>query len=409
MTTLERAEPARSGLLGLLFLLTVSGGSFVDRSLALAAPGRAPIVVRDVRVGATPERTRLVLELSGALPSFESSAHGDTALVLLLPALRPPTSKLSTPQGRLRRFEATATPAANGSGQDLMVRIVFTAPSEVEVFALPSPDRIVVDLFARGAAASRGESDPRAKPITTTPAAPSAADGPRVVVIDPGHGGEDPGATGGALEEKAITLDVARRLADVLRADAGLRPHLTRDDDRRIPLRKRMRTAEEKDADLFVSIHVNASTSRAAAGAEVFFLSLGAASDEAASEAARLENEADPEYVMEEDASLEGIPFSVQLRQADTLRRSSRAAERVLDAMGDRKLAEVRGVKQAGFAVLKSFQVPSILVEVGFISSATDRKKLADPEHRQRLAEAIAAGVRDYLLHDAPHRASVPR
>jgi N-acetylmuramoyl-L-alanine amidase len=223
-------------------------------------------------------------------------------------------------------------------------------------------------------------------------------------VLDPGHGGKDPGATAKGLKEKTVCLDVALRTAEILKRTPGFTPQLTRDSDRFIPLGERTRFAERKDADLFVSIHVNAAASRAADGAEVFFLSIGAASDRASSELARLENEADPDYVVEEDQELRGLPFAVDLRQSDTMLRSSRIAEVVLDLLAARKLAEPRGVKQAGFAVLKSFQVPSILVELGFISSQSDRKKLQTKEHRARLAEALAAGIREYFENYAPLR-----
>ena len=228
--------------------------------------------------------------------------------------------------------------------------------------------------------------------------------GPRVVVLDPGHGGADPGAVGKGLREKDVCLDVARRLAAALNKMPGYRAVITRQDDRRVSLAERMRFAEREGADLFVSIHVNAARSSRASGAEVFFLSIGAATDRAAAELARLENEADPDFVVQEDEALKGLPFAVDLRQSDTLLRSSRIAEVVLDVLSARGLAESRGVKQAGFAVLKSFQVPSILVEVGFISSQAERKKLKSPEHRQKLAEALADGVRRYFDRFAPAR-----
>ena len=154
-----------------------------------------------------------------------------------------------------------------------------------------------------------------------------------------------------------------------------------------------MQVAEEADADLFVSIHVNAAPTANADGVEVFFLSIGGASDEAARELARYEN--DPAESDAGDAGTDGeIPFSLSLRQSDTLLRSSRAAEVVLDLFVDRNLARNRGVRQANFSVLRSYQVPSILVELGFVSSPSDREKLASEEHRARLASALAERTR---------------
>jgi N-acetylmuramoyl-L-alanine amidase len=225
-------------------------------------------------------------------------------------------------------------------------------------------------------------------------------------VIDPGHGGKDPGAVGKGLREKDVCLDIAQRLAVGLNRLPGYKAVVTRQSDQFISLGERMRAAEREGADLFVSIHVNAARSSRATGSEVFFLSIGAATDRAAAELARLENEADPEFVVEQDGALQGLPFAVDLRQSDTLLRSSRIAEVVLDVLSARGLAEPRGVKQAGFAVLKSFQVPSILVEVGFISSQSERKKLKDPGHRQKLADGLAEGVRTYFDRFAPARSA---
>jgi N-acetylmuramoyl-L-alanine amidase len=239
-------------------------------------------------------------------------------------------------------------------------------------------------------------------PLTTLPA--GRASGPRIVVIDAGHGGHDPGTVSKGIHEKEICLEVAQRMAKELNKTKGVKAVLTRDKDTFIALRERMRGAEREDADLFVSLHVNSAPSRQARGVEVFYLSLGAASDEASRELARLENEADPTYVVEEDGALRNIPFALDLRQSDTLLRSSRAAEVVLDLLADEKLALARGVKQAGFAVLKSYQVPSVLVELGFLSSAQDREKLKTPAHRQALAEALARGVARYFEKYAPQR-----
>jgi N-acetylmuramoyl-L-alanine amidase len=228
------------------------------------------------------------------------------------------------------------------------------------------------------------------------------------VVIDAGHGGDDPGAVGPGVREKDVCLDVARRLHKILSADPDLHPILTRSRDVFVPLRSRMRLAEEADADLFVSIHVNAAPTARAHGVEVFFLSIRGASDEAAQELARFENEAPSAAPTATDVE-EEIPFSLSLRQSDTLLRSSRAAEVVLDRFVEQTLAENRGVRQASFAVLRSYLVPSILVELGFVSSPTDRAALASAEHRGRLASALAEGVSRYFEQFAPLRRSQVR
>jgi N-acetylmuramoyl-L-alanine amidase len=158
-----------------------------------------------------------------------------------------------------------------------------------------------------------------------------------------------------------------------------------------------MLLAEKYEADAFISIHVNAAKRKDAYGVEVFFLSMGGASDQASKELARLENEADPEYVVTEDSLLQGIPFSFDLRQSDTLLRSSRLAESVLVSFEASQLAASRGVKQAGFAVLKSFQVPSALIEIGFLSNPAEARRLKDAKHRQKLADCIVKGTIEYF------------
>ncbi len=231
--------------------------------------------------------------------------------------------------------------------------------------------------------------------------------GPRVVVIDAGHGGHDPGATATGLREKDVCLDVAQRLHRKLSAQPGIHPVLSRSKDVYVPLRKRMRLAEELEADLLVSIHVNAAPVPTAHGVEVFYLSLRGASDEAAKELARSENQAGEEEIVYESSDDE-LPFSLSLRQSDTILRSSRAAEAVLDVFVDEKLAENRGVRQAAFVVLKSVAVPSILVELGFASSEIDREKLKTERHREALAEAMSDGLTEYFRDFAPERGTDP-
>ncbi len=467
--------------------------------LGLTARTGASAELLRVRIGATSERTRLVLELSGAPGALHSSAQGDSALLLHLTGVRP-AADFAFPPGPKGLYEGGRIQAARRKSTDLWIRFRGRVRSKVLRVHREKdlPERIVVDLLPRGVAAPQdpalaspsrkvsspkkpaapwpasrrvsppkkpvspstpavarvpgpeapgdvavGAGDPyagsapgRARPSgslpggigtagpagvgtsgtpkpplaagATTPAAPlPRRQGPRIVVVDPGHGGTDPGAIRNGLREKDVTLDVGRLLVERLNREPGIKAILTRDRDVLIPLRDRMRLAERKNADLFVSIHVNAAPSGAAKGAEVFFLSLGAASDQASRELARLENEADPEYVVEEDEALATLPFGLDLRQSDTLLRSSHAAEVILDTLTGKDLAEARGVKQAGFAVLRSFQVPSVLVELGFISSVADRRNLMDPDHRDRLAGALADGVNRYFETYAPKRADV--
>jgi N-acetylmuramoyl-L-alanine amidase len=406
-------------LLAVLFLL----------STVVPASARSGVELRSIRLGVTSERTRIVLDLNSGPFSRQHAMAGDTAMVVHLPGVSAASTfrAPNLPDGLVRSLR---TRDAGRDGLELWFG--FTARVSARVFTVAAekgkPPRLVIDVVAKpGTAIVPAPKPPVAppvaepsKPLVKAAARPEPAPGstppdsasgprrggPRVIVIDPGHGGGDPGALGKGLREKDVCLDVARRLAAALNKTPGYRAVLTRQDDRRVALAERMRFAEREGADLFVSIHVNAARSSRATGAEVFFLSIGAATDRAAAELARLENEADPDWVVEEDEGLRGLPFAIDLRQSDTLLRSSRLAEVVLDVLTARGLAEPRGVKQAGFAVLKSYQVTSILVELGFISSPTERKKLKSLDHREKLAEALASGVQRYFDQFAPARAA---
>jgi N-acetylmuramoyl-L-alanine amidase len=410
------------GLVGGLFLLH-----------ALASGAEAASTLLAMRLGVTAERTRLVLEFRSAAFSYKMSAIGDSLLILRMSGVQAASSFAPQSSGEGLFLGCSVV---QEKGPVTVLRLRMRTPSKAQAFRVARgngrPDRLVVDI--RRVPGRPGPSPGQPKLVAQPESAPSEAGseapagrveevvappvagqdsvptpdgrGPRIVVIDAGHGGEDPGATAKGLREKDVCIDVATRLKARLDRMPGVQASLTRSGDVRIPLRERLHIAEKQNADLFVSIHVNAARSRAAQGVEVFFLSIGAASDEASQQLARLENEADPDYVINEDESLKNLPFMVNLRQSDTLLRSSRAAEDVLDRLTSRKLALTRGVKQAGFAVLKSFQVPSVLVEVGFISSVADRNNLKTPAHRENLAEALADGIHHYLEVYAPQRAS---
>jgi len=318
-------------------------------------------------------------DLSDPHPLVASIAHrlDGRVLEITMRARRPvraTASWIPPRKGKTWRYVIEVT-AAQG-------RRAAAAPTAPSATVLPAP------------------RDTDAAPPTQAPVEPEPAPrraGKWRILIDPGHGGSDPGARRGNLVEKEIVFDVAQRVASILNDTDLFEARLSRTDDRLIGLRERHAIAESYDADAFVSVHVNAAPARKAMGVEVFFLSMRGASDEASRELARLENAVDPSYVYEEDSLLQNIPFSFDLRQSDTLLRSSRLAESVLSAFEQSHLAASRGVKQAGFAVMKSFQVPSILVEVGFLSNPQEGKRLANPAHRQKLADSIARGTVAYF------------
>lgn len=220
---------------------------------------------------------------------------------------------------------------------------------------------------------------------------PPAGERIRTIVLDPGHGGHDPGAGGrGGLKEKNVVLDVAKRLRDLLTQD-GFRVILTRYDDRFIPLNGRPGIANREGADLFISIHANSSRSRAASGYEAYYLS--EATDDQARALESSENASLPEEV--------GQPISSRSEAIlwDLLYTENRLESLELASFACRGLGgqglpvKSRGVKSARFVVLKGARMPAVLVEVGFISNSYEEARMRRPEYRQQLAEGIRKGV----------------
>jgi N-acetylmuramoyl-L-alanine amidase len=374
---------------GLVFIALWVAGS----SAALADP------LLGIRTGRHGDSLRVVLDIENGVACSLRPVKGSNDWIIEVSDGCPsdPPSRIENPHPLLRAIEAECR------GRVLEVSLLAAHPNRAHAFYVSArggkPLRYVVDLYPEG------KLPPPSPPEAPQPEPQPRRTGPWRIVIDPGHGGRDPGATARGIKEKEVVLDVGRRIVEILDRSPGFEARMTRATDRFIDLRNRKVIAEDYEADAFLSIHANAARKSRAVGVEVFFLSLGGASDEASRELARLENEADPDYVVEEDALLEEIPFGFDLRQTDTIRRSSRLAESVLTALETSGLAASRGVKQAGFVVLKSFQVPSILVEIGFLSNPNEAKRLKTVAHRQRLAETIAGGTVSYFERFARARA----
>ncbi len=226
-----------------------------------------------------------------------------------------------------------------------------------------------------------------------------------VVAIDAGHGGKDPGAIGQRKSrEKDITLKVAQRLYKRLAKQQGVKPVMIRNDDTYVPLRERIRIARTKNADLFVSIHADAFKRKAAHGSSVYALSLKGASSEAAAWLAQKENESD---VLFGDVALDGLSEDLKqtlldLAQNTTLEASLEVGDDVLSELKKVGAVHKPSVEQANFAVLKSPDIPSLLVETAFISNLQEEKKLNSPAFQDRLAVAMQKGITTYLRRRAP-------
>jgi N-acetylmuramoyl-L-alanine amidase len=227
---------------------------------------------------------------------------------------------------------------------------------------------------------------------------------PLVIAIDAGHGGQDPGARGASgSREKDITLKIARELARQVDATPGLKAYLTRDTDVFIPLTRRYQLAREHKADLFVSIHADAFSSPTASGSSVFVLSQRGASSQAARWLARQENSADlvgGVKLQDKDDTLASV--LLDLSQSATMKASEDMAGQVL--VGLRQLGKTHKdeVERANFVVLRSPDVPSMLVETAFISNPEEERRLKDPAHQSQLARAILTGVTGYFSRQPP-------
>jgi len=258
-------------------------------------------------------------------------------------------------------------------------------------------DRLVIDLFDLGVVNTKKKVvvKPKGKPRDI------------IVAIDAGHGGEDPGASGPRrLREKNVVLAISKELAALINKEKGFRAELVRTGDYYIPHKRRRDIAREKRADLFISIHADAFKSPKPYGASVFALSRRGASSETARFLAKRENESDliggygSVSLDDKDKVLAGV--LVDLSMTATLGSSLDVGGDVLNALGRVAPLHKKQVEQAAFAVLKSPDVPSILVETGFISNPSEAKKLSTASYRRKLAKAVFKGVKGYFGKNPP-------
>jgi N-acetylmuramoyl-L-alanine amidase len=266
-----------------------------------------------------------------------------------------------------------------------------------------------VDLIAQFATkkdkeVAKGPSGPVVQAIPETKEAAAKYKRLITIAIDPGHGGEDPGAIGTlGSKEKHVVLSIAKRLSDKIENESYMRPFLTRDGDYFVPLHTRVQKARRVEADLFVSIHADAFIQPHAKGASVFALSQMGASSTMARWMANKENASD---------LIGGINIKVQDRQVANLLLDMSTTAQIKDSLqvGNSVLKQIGGfaplhkgqVEQAGFAVLKAPDVPSILVETAFISNPQEESKLNDDGYQDRIADAILKGIKDYFAKNPP-------
>ena len=350
--------------------------------------------VRDVRVSAGPENTRVVLDLSSSAQHSLLVLHNPERVVLDLSARL--GKGAHTPRGGAGAVKQVRV--SHSSKGRLRVVLDLTGPVQAKSF-LTAPTahygyRLVVDL---GGAPIRAD-----RPIKAKHAPADARD--LIIAIDAGHGGEDPGAIGkNGTREKDVALAIARALALKINAEPGMKAVLTRSGDYFVPLRDRMRRARAQQADLFVSIHADSIRDRSIDGSSVYILSQRGATDEASRWLAERENASDligGVSLDDKDDLLASV--LLDLSQSAALNASEVAAERVLHQLT--RAGEVRkhDVQQARFMVLKSPDIPSMLVETAYISNPQEEQRLRSPAHQARLAAAIDQGVHDYFYANPP-------
>ena len=284
-------------------------------------------------------------------------------------------------------------------GKDLRIVFDLTRGVRPRSFLLPPEGklghRLVVELFPDAGAAAAAPAPVKA--------ADPAGERKIVVAIDAGHGGTDPGARGASGSwEKNITLAVARELARQIDAEPGFQSFLVRDGDYYIDLHGRYEKARKANADLFISVHADAFYKPTASGSSVFVLSTRGASGEAARWLADRENRELVGGVALDDKDNTLAAVLLDLSQSATMKASDDVANHVLDAMKRVGKTHKPHVERANFIVLRSPDVPSLLVETAFISNPGEEKRLLDPKHRTKLAAAIVEGVRDYFSNQPP-------
>jgi len=391
--------------------------------------------IRGLRVWPSPDYTRLTVETASELRYQLTSVKNPERLVVDFENVDF-LSMMDQVASRARLDDPFVSGLRAGRFKPGTVRLVIDLKSEVkpQVFTLKPVGtyghRLVIDLYPltppdplmallkgkeptqpAGAAAEPPPGSQPAPSADDRPKAPSTAEKARlptsrpvIVVVDAGHGGEDPGARGHrGTYEKHVTLAVARKLKALIDAEPGMRAVMTRDGDYFIPLAARVDKARRVKADLFVSVHADAYLLPHARGSSVFALSERGATSAAARWLATRENEADLVGGVNLDGKDRYLAQTLlDLSQTATISHSLKLGRAVLNELGEINTLHKPHVEQAGFAVLKAPDIPSILVETAFISNPEEEKRLGDDAYQTRLARAILAGIKQYFATNPP-------
>jgi len=397
----------------------------------LQAPGFAATQIASVRVWPAQEYTRLTLE-SGAPILYNIFTVGTPARLVLDLEDVEFNATLEQLPGKISPADPYVSGVRIGRFKPGVVRLVLDLKAQVkpqvfvlqpvgdyghrlvlDVYPLEEPADPIMALLGRKGSASATVSPPENPEKSEKPAASfngrkavQATDVARLitVAIDAGHGGEDPGAKGrSGTHEKHVTLAIARKLKALVDDEPNMRGALIRDGDYFIPLVNRVVKARKVQADLFVSIHADAYVKPHARGSSVFALSERGATSAAAGWLARKENEADligGVNIDVADPTLKQV--LIDLSQTATINDSLKLAKAVLGEIGGVNDLHRAHVEQAGFAVLKAPDIPSILVETAFLTNPEEEKKLKDDRYQDKMAQAILVGIRKYFSANPP-------
>jgi len=361
-----------------------------------AQPGKA--VLSQIRYASTESRTRVTLELSSEV-RFETHALKEDASKGLPPRIyvdlmgsrlgADAKQPISIQDGFLRQVRA-----AQFSPEVVRVVLDMSSVGSYRTSVLSDPYRLVVDIQGRENGDRAALAEKKKEPAPEAKTAKAPVPGLRKIVIDPGHGGKDPGAIGiGGIAEKDIVLNVAKKLALKLKKEMSVEVVLTRNDDSFVDLKDRTAIANAEQADLFISLHVNASPNADARGLETYYLDN--TTDEAANRLAARENAVARGSVTDIQFILSDMIQNFKLEDSITL--ANRLHASVVSQVG-RRYGEVRdlGVKKALFYVLVGARMPSVLVELFFVTHKSEGRALAKDGYQDAIAEALFDGIRKY-------------
>lgn len=390
-------RPSALGACACRLLSTLMVALLLSR-VALASP-----TINSIRLHASPEKTRLVFDVSEPLDHTLFVLENPLRLVIDLPGSTLAKKARRQPLGS-KGFAGTAvTDVRFSSAKQENLRVVLDLSESVKPRSfLLNPiaqygDRLVIDLFP----ALGGRKAPADEPKVEQPLRDI------VVAIDPGHGGDDPGAIGpGKTYEKTVVLAIAKALADRVDAEPGFKAVLTRRGDYYVAHRNRTQLARDNQADVFISIHADAWKTASASGASVFAISQRGATSETARWIAEKENRADliggvgSVSLDDKDDVLAGV--LLDLSMTASLSASLEMGAEVIKSIAPINKLHKMSVEQASFIVLKSPDIPSILVETGFISNPGEARKLRTSAHQKKMAGAIFKGVSTYFRKKPP-------